>query len=161
MITRSNRSKGMTKPDLQGEQTALSRSKVLDQHKLISNPITRGCNDSLYFLLQVFLLSCHSPPSTQVSTVSVRHGFIIYFTVILAWSILHIHIPHYILVHLHILLSRLSTLAQLNPFTCLLLEPNSWRNSSDLKTAAMARFSFKTHSPTCILQHNRRKTTFY
>lgn len=120
MITRSNRSKGMTQPELQGGQTALSRSKVLDQHKLISNPLTRGCNDSLHFLLQVFLLSCHSPPSTEVSTVSVWHGFIMYFTVILAWSILHIHTHH---LHLHILLSRLLTLAQLNPFTCLLLEP--------------------------------------
>lgn len=125
-------------PELRGGQTALSRSKVLDQHKLISSPITRGCNDSLHFLLPVFLLSCHSPPSTRVSTVSVWHGFIMSLTVILAWSFLHTHHlppPH---TPLQTPNSGSAKPVHLPPVRA----SSSWRKISDLKTASMAKFSF-------------------
>lgn len=79
------------------------------------------------FLLRVSLLSCHSPPSGQLSTVSVWHGFIT--EDILQQSWLEVFPPNTPLLSTY---SHPSSAKPVHPFP--VTSSNSWRNRSDLKS---------------------------
>lgn len=92
--------------------------------------MSKGYNDSVHCLLQASLLPpAILLPQVSFSLASVQHGFIIYFTAILAWSILHSRtLP--------------TPLIATSAKPVHLFHPQ-WGNRSDLKTVSIVKFSFK------------------